>query len=564
MDSLNSASFHLLFENAPKAKQVALQAISSAKKIGYWKGIGRSLSRLGIYYDINGEYNNSIESFHACISILENQKDTAELAFAYNNLGILHFERKQYDFALDNYNKSLAFDRVRNNKEGIAASLLNIGIIYTYKDSNEKALALYNEAEKYFIEIGDENGLASLYSNKGKLLLNQKAFTDALAYYTEIEKIFEETGATYEQKVSNQISLANANLGMGNKTEALRHAKLALEISEKFNSHTRKIYSHEVLHKVYAEMGMYKNAYESMRVYTALQDSLFGIEKDKAVSELQVKYESEKKDEALTKIQLEKDAEISLRKARENQRDFLIALSFAFAVVSFFVFYAYFSKQKINRLLSDKNQMMVENLQQKEMLLGEIHHRVKNNLQLISNLLDFQSMELSEGKASDAIQDSKNRVVSMAVLHRFLYQQGDFRNVQMKDYLRELAQNLESSFSSQNYPISFQVDVEPISLDVDYSIPIGLVVNELVTNSFKHAFTKNQKGEIRIHLSKHNEKLLLQISDNGKGAHPDEIKIGNFGSRIVSSLLRQLRAEWKVESENGLTHTVWISKFRKA
>lgn len=564
VDSLNSAAFDLLFEDAQMAKQVSLQAISEAKKIDYTVAIGRSLSRLGIYYDIHGEYNNAIQCFHAAITILENQKDTSELSFAYNNLGVLHFERKQYDFALDNYNKSLVLDRLRNNKEGIAAGLQNIGVIYTYKDSIEKSISLYDEAEKYYGQTNDENGLASLYSNKAKLLLNQKKFSEALSYYIEIEKIFEKVGATYEQEVSNQISLADANLGIGNEKEALRHAEQALEISEKFDSHTRKIYSYEILHEVYARMGSYKKAYEAMHTYATLQDSLFDVEKDNAVSELQVKYESEKKDKALSTVRLEKDAEISLRKAGENQRNFLIAITVVVIVISAFVFYAYFSKQKINKLLSDKNQIITENLQQKEMLLGEIHHRVKNNLQLISNLLDFQSMELTEEKASDAIQDSKNRVASMAVLHRFLYQQGDFRNVAMKEYITELSQNLEQTFSSQNYPVSFKVDIEPISLDVNYSIPIGLIVNELVTNSFKHAFIKNQPGEISIHLSQHDDKLLLRIGDNGKGANPDDIKTGNFGSRIVSSLLRQLRAEWTIENKNGLTHIVWISKFRKS
>ena len=164
------------------------------------------------------------------------------------------------------------------------------------------------------------------------------------------------------------------------------------------------------------------------------------------------------------------------------------------------IFSFYRSKRKSEKELAQKNEIISEALAEKELLLKEIHHRVKNNLQVISSLLYLQSDYIKDEKALSAIQEGRNRVQSMAIIHQNLYQEDNLTGIQVKDYFEKLTQSLFNSYKVQADQIELQLDIEAINLDVDTVIPLGLVVNELITNSLKYAFPENQAGYLKIAL----------------------------------------------------------------
>jgi PAS domain S-box-containing protein len=208
------------------------------------------------------------------------------------------------------------------------------------------------------------------------------------------------------------------------------------------------------------------------------------------------------------------------------------------------------------------NEIQLKNsLVQKELLLKEVHHRVKNNLQVISSLFSLQSQYIKSGEILEFLADAQNRVLSMALIHEQLYQSADLSKIAFPDYLRTLINHLISSQSLDHKLINIDWQVAAINLDLDRAIPCGLLLNELVSNVLKHAF-KQPRSELRkitINFSvQTNENYCLSVGDNGDG-FPDELnleKIPTLGLRLVKALTRQLRGQIKIEQNNGVVVSI--------
>lgn len=192
-------------------------------------------------------------------------------------------------------------------------------------------------------------------------------------------------------------------------------------------------------------------------------------------------------------------------------------------------------------------------LKEKEVLLREIHHRVKNNLQIISSLLSLQSAYVDDDKSSELFQDSQNRIKSMALIHEELYQSKNLDGIDSADYIQRMVANLFHSFSVDPNRISTHFELDEIFFNIETSIPCGLIITELVTNALKYAFPDDRKGEITIKLKKLDDRYLLIISDNGVGI-PDkymEDNVSTFGLILVRSLVKQLDGKLEIRKNKG-------------
>ena len=205
---------------------------------------------------------------------------------------------------------------------------------------------------------------------------------------------------------------------------------------------------------------------------------------------------------------------------------------------------------------------MKESLHEKEILLKEIHHRVKNNLQVVSSLLFLQSQQLKNKELVELLKISQNRVRTMALIHEKLYQSKDLNKIDFGQYISSLILALKESFSVDENKIMIDVKTESILLDIDIAVPCGLIVNELIANSIKHAFKNVERGLITIEAKYENDNYHLIIKDNGIGLS-DKIKIDEsqtLGLRIVYNLVRQLRGEYKIENDNGTRFIIIFPK----
>jgi len=220
----------------------------------------------------------------------------------------------------------------------------------------------------------------------------------------------------------------------------------------------------------------------------------------------------------------------------------------------------YYHKKKTNILLQKKQEVINtanDSLQhlvtEKEWLLREIHHRVKNNLHMVAGLLASQTEFVKGEEALEAIMDSQNRVQAMSIIHQKLYQTETLSHINMSTYILELTEYLNGSFSG-NCPVKFELDIEQLGFPLSHSIPIGLIINEAVTNAIKYAFDVCGDCKISISLKKTSgDQFFLRISDNGKGM-PEDFNISannSLGMRLIDGLSSDIHADLKIYNQGG-------------
>ncbi|MBC7696366.1 MAG: hypothetical protein H7141_13070 [Burkholderiales bacterium] len=209
-------------------------------------------------------------------------------------------------------------------------------------------------------------------------------------------------------------------------------------------------------------------------------------------------------------------------------------------------------------MLGEELQHSTVSLKEKEQLLKEIHHRVKNNMQIISSLLNLQSDNIVDEKVLGLLRESRNRINSMALVHEMLYKSSDLSKIPLKDYIESLSDSVLNSYAVPDSEIEFCCEIETdIYFDIDRMIPIGLILNEVISNSLKYGFPE-KKGRIFVGLKSLNNSYTLTINDNGKGLKDgfDLDKDSHLGMQLVCMLAEQLDGKLKLESRNGVNYSV--------
>jgi PAS domain S-box-containing protein len=224
-------------------------------------------------------------------------------------------------------------------------------------------------------------------------------------------------------------------------------------------------------------------------------------------------------------------------------------------VLDFFVFCQDITERK------QAEEQVEASLRDKEVLLQEIHHRVKNNLQIISSLLDLQSQRLQDGQILELFQESQNRIKSMALLHQELYLSGNLDRINFADYIYSLINHLIQTYCVNSFDVNVELNIEDVVLDINTAIPCGLILNELISNAFKHAFPRNTQGTIWVEVKLENDQIALVVRDNGAGfATAVEVdKVNSLGLELVKALTQQIQGQIEVERDRGTTFTIKFS-----
>ncbi|MEM4196403.1 MAG: PAS domain S-box protein, partial [Methanothermobacter sp.] len=210
--------------------------------------------------------------------------------------------------------------------------------------------------------------------------------------------------------------------------------------------------------------------------------------------------------------------------------------------------------------LKRTQRMLEKSLEEKELLLKEIHHRVKNNLMIISSLLSLQSRKAKDEETLDLFRESENRARSMALIHERLYRSGDLKNIDMGEYIRTLASEVFRSYSADSR-IRLNMDVAELKVDVETAIPVGLIVNELLTNAVKHAFPDGE-GTVSVSVKRSNNHVLIEVSDDGVGFPPDLDweSSPSLGLQLVRNLTNQIDGTVEMISDGGTTFRITFTE----
>ncbi len=321
----------------------------------------------------------------------------------------------------------------------------------------------------------------------------------------------------------------------------------------------------KLLYRLDSVEGDYRAALEAHIRFKNLFDSNTNIDQRNKVQELAVKFDAQKKDQDIKYLrqqQLTQEVE-----SRQNKlfRNILIAVAGLFLVVIGLLFSRYRLKQRTNKRLeaqqqaiNDQNVALRHVVKEKDWLVKEIHHRVKNNFQTVIGLLGTQCGYLNSDTAINAIRDSQQRIQAMSLIHQRLYQTETLSAISMSEYIHELVDFLRESFPVGRF-VRFKLQIEPIALDLEHSIPLGLILNEAITNSFKYAFLHAQEGIISISFGTTAPKYLeLVIKDNGAGlpAGFDGSKAGSLGMNLMHGLCREIGASISITSHPGTQITI--------
>ncbi|HRF99843.1 MAG TPA: histidine kinase dimerization/phosphoacceptor domain -containing protein [Bacteroidia bacterium] len=562
INSLNKRSENLSKVDVDSSSYLAQEALTLAKEANFKRGIASATKNLAICNYVNGKSDVAIKQFIEAIKLFEDLKDINELAHCYSQMGIAYYLQYQYDNALKYYEKSIELYRKTTNKKDLAGVYINQGISYTYVKKMDLAEINYNEALKIYQEINYEPGFAPAYNSLAKIYYAKKEYVKAISYYKLAEQYSIKSNNKYHL-ITNYNSLAMCYKELKEYETAKSYSEKSITISKEVGSVERELFCHETMADILFSMGDYKNAYASFQNYASLKDTLFNQDKNDAIAEMQAKFDVEKNQQKVKEIELQKkiDDETNAKKQL-----LLVVVIVVILISLIFTIILFRNKQKVNSLLEQKNAAIQANLEQKEMMMSEIHHRVKNNLQMVSSILDLQARDLTDEKSIQVIEDSLSRINAISLIHQRLYQSDNIRGVKINNYLQELALDILKNFSStsQTKSIELQCHIDDLDMDLESAIPIGLITAELIINACKYAFTSIEKPEIKITLNKRDGLLLLTVADNGIGKQVSLNDSGTtFGTKLIKSLSRKLRAEINEDtSSKGTSVQLKINNFK--
>ncbi len=514
----------------------------------------------------------------------------------HNFTGMCHSARSRHDRALDHYLRALEHFERSGDRWYIAMAHNNIGAVHEKLGDHAKAGHEYGTALHLFGVLADTVWVANVSNNLGNLHYEAGRHDSAVTYYHRANTVLTAAGMDLFA-ASARMNLANA-LGRTDQAEraleVMRSARTAMPAGEddqtraNILAHLGRMHgeagrpdsaaallrqalslavatrsldvqanAHQFLSAHHERMGRMDSALAHHKRWAVLHDSIFNAEHSVRIAEMQEKYESDRKDLLLAE-----------HRARAERRALIMRAVAAGAVLlliaALSAFAAYRTKRRSEAALARKNARIGVQLKEKELLLREIHHRVKNNLQTVSSLLSIQGRAITDEKAKQAVNDGRLRVKSMALIHQDLYREGDLTGVRMPAYVHKLAHSLIASYASADR-VRLESEVADIVLDVDTAVPIGLVLNELVTNALKYAWPGERSGVLRIVLRPHGDALELAVADDGVGMPPDGAAQGTgFGLDMVRTFAGKLKAEWAVHNGPGTTVRMTIRKFKRA
>ncbi len=371
------------------------------------------------------------------------------------------------------------------------------------------------------------------------------------------------SGGFSSDLVENRLELAECHLRKGGDEDYLKASDYLSEGQEPKRIEN-VIKKNNLLSLYYDKTENLDNALLYLRKNVRINDSLSNKNLELQTKHLEVVVGEEiDNNRTMLKEQreaLEQSKDEMNRLGAENE---VVIISLIFVLLLFAgLVYAYLRSIKNQRLIAAQKHIIESALTEKDSLLKEIHHRVKNNLQMVSSLLSLQTKNTRSKAAIVALEEGKSRVKAMALIHQKLYQNEDLSVIEMQGYIESLINSVQSVFKKGGHNINITVDAEGVELDIDRAIPFGLILNELVSNSFKYAFPDNdENGKIYIHLRKvGKEEGFFEYTDNGVGLPDDTEERANssMGIRLMNRLANQLQTKLNTD-ENAEGVRFWFN-----
>jgi two-component sensor histidine kinase len=559
------ADLNQIDKNYPVTINQARRALDLYKSIGY-KELQGLYDLLNVSYCEISDYPSAIQYGLLAAKTAESVGDTSmQLCTIYTRLGsAFYVSRTNLQEALNYHYKALAIAKKYNDLNAVYIVSPQIVVCYVAGQRFPEVLWFARQLVHDY-PPPENNHYFRLAANRMLLMgyTVTKNYTEAQKYCDRMLDIYRQPGANkfYGRldlvrfyMASRQYSKAEASL--------LVHNELLKGKSENANTY---IFNRQFWFMLDSARGNYLSAISYFRQYKKAQDSVFNENRSKIVETLKIEYDLEKKEQDLQLKTKSIDLLTTRSEVQQQQiqrsallQNITVAGILILAGFLGLLYNRYHIKMKAGREISSKNKELQHLVEEKEWLVKEVHHRVKNNLQTIVSLLESQSAYLNNTEAMLAIQDSQNRVYAMSLIHQKLYQADNVAAINMGTYLAELVNYLRDSFTIRQQ-IQFHLQVIPIELDVSQAVPIGLILNEAITNCIKYAFPRQGRSDaITICMEREDNRIRLTVSDNGAGLPPgfDVTKSSGLGLKLMKGLTEDIGGQFAVQSDPGTTISI--------
>ena len=543
---------HVVQGNLPLAEKELLTALAQYKQIGY-RDLQYPYLELTSMYTYKGDYDKALASCLQALHYMALTKDTINAGDIYYIFsGILsHDSQKQKGL----YYAQLAFEAYKHQ--------LGYGYItipFTVGEIVQRLLSIrqYQQALTFVLANYKTYPPTNAYEkslylgNIGDCYLKLKQYDKAEGYFIdEFNTLKSEnflTEATYHR-------MAYFYVESKKYTQAKPYLLAALK-QENTISIGKRNHLHYMLFLVDSAAGDYLSAIKNLSLTKRYDDTVYKKGKVTEIQRLMVQYDTQNKNNEISLLQQKDKLEAANLKQANEVRNLTIAVVLVLIIAGSVFLRQYIQKQRSSALIAQKNKQLEKLLTEKEWLLKEVHHRVKNNLHTVISLLEIQA-EFLENDALKAIETSQHRIYAMSLLHQKLYTSDDLKTVEMADYIPELIGYLKDGFGSEQ-KIAYCLNIQPIQLDVSQAMPLGLIINEAVSNSIKHAFTRKKDKIITIQMHTVDKNVILKIADNGTGFNDKAafVKQGSLGLKLIKGLSEDLNAEILFENDKGTHITI--------
>ncbi|NQU32203.1 MAG: tetratricopeptide repeat protein [Bacteroidetes bacterium] len=575
------------------------------KSASYYAICGDSLKEgkvyiiIGYRYYENDNYNEAINYYRKGLKKIKNTDDHFWKGLTNENIGFILFEQSDYYHALKHYQDAIPEFLAIEAYENVGRIYDKIGITYRKTKDKVKEEEAYMLAINYLEKIDTTvslgmtyNNLSEMYLDNGKtdegLELLEKAkkvyisldyqlglcgYYSVLAYYyAELDPpdnenvikycnlsipIAEEYG-DFRQYADATAYAGEAYLRIKQPTSALSILKKGYKAANEHNFKHEKLKLSHILSVTYKELNNPVQALKYLEIHTELNDSILNEEKMKEFTQLDMsfKFHQEQIKDSIHQLQLDQEVKYKHEKELLAQKQAKLIFVFTTALIiliAVFIFIYARRNKKQAVILNEKNILINKSLEEKELLLKEIHHRVKNSLQLVSSLLELQSKDIHDEKALESIHEGQERVRAIALIHQKLYQNENLTNIDFNEYTTLLTNEIKGIYPVTR-GVNIEIDIVDMHFDIDTAIPLGLILNELITNAFKYAFSDKKGNRLSITIKEKNEDTyILTIRDSGKGLQTDFdlSNTSSLGLRLVKRLAKQLHGSLNYKCQNG-------------
>ncbi|MEQ8302738.1 MAG: histidine kinase dimerization/phosphoacceptor domain -containing protein [Cyclobacteriaceae bacterium] len=590
---LDELSFEWFAQNLDSSLYYGRAAYKLFHEVDDPKGLSQSATSTAVAFHYLHQWDSAEYYYKEALAIREANNHTPKVASSLNNLGVMYMDKEDYKKATEYYIKAMEVREISNDSMGVAITKSNLGLIFKKQGIYDKALTYYNEAKKDFERFNQLNYLEIALLNLGSIYNTIEEYEKGLQYNRQLSQLAT-SRLSQRNLAKSHVNLANSHQGLGHLDSSLFYISKALrffeanddsvniapallsmsryllqngkyrqaistsnrleQINHRLGNREIAIENQLIQAKAYAALNEYKKAYDRLENSYYQKDSFLTQALNKTISDLTFKYETAQKVREISELKISNQTAVIAEQVSANQRNIFILVASIFIIGAALLYLLLRNKSR-------SNVIVLKSLSEKETLLKEIHHRVKNNLQVISSLLSLQSRFIDDKDAKALVNEGQNRVKSMALIHQKLYQRDNLTGVEALDYIKNLCGTLQSAYGIDADKVSISYEVDNLNLDVDTMIPIGLILNELISNAFKHAFP-NGEGKLDIRFQEKANKLVLVVKDNGAGTSNNIEQTDSFGMRMIHSLSRKLEADVNFNFDLGTEASLTISNYK--